>query len=513
MKNLYLLLLFSITIHAQDFEWVQTPSITLSSNPDLVGYVTACDLSGHVYLAGFKDTATPYNDIFGTVFFNKYNDAGALQFSNTFGGKVAVYDIAADTSGNVILALGYLDSITIGATTLTSTALGINPLVAKFDTDGNLLWYYQPAINGSPAGYFKAVITDGTGNVYLGYDNFNASYIEKLNPDGQSQMLITQSHVSLLSSLDTDTEGNIYAAGSCVDIGSTFGGTAVSTSLTYNTYVVKYSPMGIYQWVRFVDDITCAKPEVSANTPDEVYFTSMLPGAYTFDGIATEGPVSGMFSDFFLTRLNASGTFQWVREVPGAGQAYGGKRNYLTCDASGNVYFSGFTRWAIDWGNGITTDTGGFASDAMLLKYNASGNLTMLKTAGGTLEDRFDGIAVNSLGDIYLSGMARGNTTFGPLQHTSDGTTPYPFLTKINNSALTTHEAQANNLLRIAPNPVKDYFCISSKQKIRGSIYNVLGQDVMDFETDGNAPVNTSKLNRGIYTVKADGVTVKISKE
>jgi hypothetical protein len=104
MKKIHLLaLLVSFLSNAQTFEWLQTPEINLSLNPDLVGYATACDGSDGVYMVGFKDNATPYNDIFGNLYYNKYNGAGELQFSNVLTGKGAVYDIAIDQWGNVLL--------------------------------------------------------------------------------------------------------------------------------------------------------------------------------------------------------------------------------------------------------------------------------------------------------------------------------------------------------------------------------------------------------------------------
>lgn len=506
MKKPYLLLLLiSVFCSSQEFEWVATPPINISLNPDLIGYVTGCDQSGGNYLIGFKDHATPYSDIFGDLLYNKYNDAGELQFSNTFTGKGSVYDIAVDQWGNVILVIGYLNNLTIGSLELSTVNQGVEPLLVKFDSQGNLLWHYEPLINGSPASYFKAVTVDDLGNIYIGYDNFNASYIEKLTPDGVQGMLITQQHVSLLSSLDTDTEGNIYAVGSCVDPGSTFNGVAVATNLFYNSYIVKYAADGTYKWVRFVDDITCPTPEVKANTPNEVYFSSYLVDNYVFDGIQTEGPTAGNFNDFFLTRLDESGTFQWVREVPGAGNVYPGKRNSLTTDLNGNVYFAGNTRWTIDWGNGMSTSTPSFAGDGIILKYNNSGDLLMVKTAGGTSEDRFDGVSVDGFGNIYLSGMARSNANFGTITHTADGNLPYAFLTKINANPLSTTQFEAQDHLILYPNPVGDYLHFANQAgKISGKVYNALGQSVLSIETNGNAAVPVGDLTKGVYVIQTN---------
>jgi hypothetical protein len=513
MRKLYLvLLLISAALQSQNFEWVQTTPTNITLNPDLIGYSVAVDPSGNVYACGFEDQATPYNDIFGQLFYNKYNDAGELQFSKTFSGKAAVFDIAADGAGNIILALGYLNTISIDGLTLSTVNQGVQPLVVKFNSNGELQWHYIPLINGDAADYFKAVTIDDFGNVYAGYDDFNASYIEKISAAGVSLFKITQTHARLLSSLDTDIDGNLYAAGSCAESDAVFAGVPAPTSFDYNTWLVKYSPSGTCQWVRYIDDITCSHPEVKVVSPEQVYFGSYLFGPYAFGSFTATGPSSGSFNDFFITQLDAAGTFQWVREVPGTGVVNTGKRNYLESDAVGNVYFAGSTRGSVDWGSGITTTAAGFGSDALVLKYNASGILQFAKTAGGMSEDRFDGITANEFGDLYLSGIMRGNATFDAITHISAGIAAYPVLAKISNLPLAT-TAAALPIIHLYPNPATDYFYMAGS-KMKGSLFNVLGQKIRDFESDGQSPIAIADLPHGIYLVKGDGFSgMKLIKE
>jgi len=69
------------------------------------------------------------------------------------------------------------------------------------------------------------------------------------------------------------------------------------------------------QWTKYIEDITCPSPIVKARTPNEVYFSSELFDSFPFDTIIPEGPIGG-FSDFFLAKLNQTGNFIWVKEVP-----------------------------------------------------------------------------------------------------------------------------------------------------------------------------------------------------
>lgn len=507
MRKCYIFALFvSIAVQSQDYLWVRTPEITLTMNSDLVGYAMTTDAANNVYTAGFKDHAFAYGDIFGDVFFIKYNNAGAEQFAKTFTGRITVYDIATDPDGNVIMDIGYVNNATIGSLVLSTANQGIQPLLVKFDPSGNLLWSFQPNIPGSIQTLFRAMTVDSSGNIYVGLDNFMDSYIQKFSPDGIPGAVITQNGAQLLNSLDTDTEGNIYAAGSCANPDSSYAGVSAPTNLIYNTWIVKYSPAGVFQWVRYVDDITCSRPQVRANTPDQVYFASDLYGAYAFDSITAEGPVSGMFSDFFVAKLNESGTFQWVKEIIGSGVIEHGYRNYLSTDGFGNVYFAGKTRGTINWENGTTTSPSGFSSDAILLKYNQAGELMLAKTAGGASEDRLDAVSVNFDGTILVSGMARGTATFDAIIHEEESTSVvYPFTGKINNAILGNPQYE-NISVSIWPNPVNEILNISGlKAPAKAQIINTLGQVVLFFEIFPGQPVDFGNLPKGVYLLKIQG--------
>lgn len=500
-KTTLLLLLFTCVVRAQNFEWVKTPPITFNSNGSRIGYTTTSDPSGHVYLSGYKQNPFNYSEIFGDVFYNKYDDLGELMLSKTFIGHVTVYDMVSDPDGNILVCAGFVNDFSVDDFAISTVNQGVQNIVLKFDADGNLLWHQQFEIDDSTECRVHTITTDTDGNVYVGYFNFMDSFIKKLSPNGTLLLTISQADVSMISSISVDNAGNIYAAGSCADPDANYNGVAVPTTLHYNTFVVKYSPTGVYQWVRYVEDITCPDPQVVARTPDEVYFSSVLFGNYTFDGIQTEGPFT-MFSDFFLTRLNSEGVFQWVREVPGAGIVIPGGRRYLTADAAGNVYFVGSTRQTIAWTGEITTVGNGFAEDIIVLQYDKTGNLLMVKSAGGESSDRIDAVEVSASGAIYLAGMGRGNASFDTFSFEAEQYQYWPFLAKLTNNALGIDQNQMQDI-RFFPNPTSDYvYVVGTAQTFEGTIFNMLGQKVMDFKTDVNRPIDIQRLPKATYLIK-----------
>lgn len=504
---LTILSLFAFSSYSQTFEWLATTTIDFSMNSDLIGYTIASDPSGNIYITGFKDNAFPYEDIMGAQYYNKYDANGNLLFSKEIDGNVNIYNIATDTEGNLIMMLGYVQSISIGTLDLISINQGVNYMMIKFNPEGNVLWYHEFYLAASFVSGARGLAFDTENNIYVSYDDYMHSYIEKLSPAGTILSTITQQYVRTISSLSVDDMGNIYAAGSCADPGATFGNTPVPLpeGLTYNVYVAKYSPTAVFQWVKYLDNVTCPMPQVKARTPEEVYLTSALFEAYNFDSITAEGPVSG-YQDTYIAKLNSTGNFQWVREVPGSGSLAGGNRNILSLDTDGNIYFAGRTSSTVNWSNTISTTTVGFGNrDAIVLKYNSSGEILMAKTFGGENEDRVDGITIGTDGSILVAGLASGNVDFDDFSIEADEYEYYFFLSKITNETLENPNIGPLAVV-IYPNPSSDFIYISNAtENLSGSIFNVLGQKIKDFEVSNNQPISVNELAKGTYFIKPDG--------
>ncbi len=512
MKKITLLLLFCITAgYSQNFQWLQTPEINFNLNPDGISYPLATDGSGNVYMAGYKENPVPYNDVMGTVFYNKYGENGNLIYTKTLSGEVTVYEMATDNAGNLLMAAGYTNSINFDNISILTINQGVQFLMIKFDPDGNLVWYKPIEIQDSFVNDFRTIITDSQNNIYIGYDDYQHSYISKMNAAGEEQMLITQQYAKMVSSISIDDQGNIYAAGACAESIATYGGVSAPTTFGYNTFAVKYSPTGAFQWIKYVEDVTCPFPQIKARTPDEVYFSSYLFGSYAFGPITSEGPIDGGFSDFFLAKLNHEGEYQWVREVDGGGKVITGKKNFLELDSEGNIYFAGATQGTVNWGNGITTTADSFMDDAVLVKYDTNGTVLMAVTAGGSSYDRTDSVRVAADGSVFLSGMANGNANFGDLSHNAGEFQNYPYLTRITNAPLNVPQ-NSDIEFSIYPNPASSVLHFSTSTILNGSIFNMVGQRMNDFTVQPGQSIDISALAQGSYILKAHGKVLKFVK-
>jgi hypothetical protein len=494
--------------YSQSFEWVKTPAIDLSINMDRVGYSTAIDPSGNIFFTGYKDNQSSNGgmDIMGNLYFNKYAPNGELMLTKTIGGAAASHTMVTDSQGNVILALSFANLITYDDFSLAKQDQDNHWLIMKLDNTGNLLWqqevvYMVDGINWMSD--FRAISLDTNDNIYIGYDTFQNSCIKKLSPEGADLLTITQESVNRITSVSVDNEGNIYSAGSCANINSVFAGVAFGTDLQYNIYAAKYSADGQWQWVKYVEDITCSEPQIAARTPDEVYFSSYLYGSVIFDCWMTEGPVDN-FEDFFVAKLTSWSSVEWIREVPGSGYAGPGNRNFLTFDDEGNVYFSGYTHGDVNWGDGFSTEADFAVHNALIVKYSPWGEVKMVKTAGGDGYNRVDGISVNSAGEVYISGMANGNIAFDDITFESTVFDSYPFLAKLGVPALGINKPQAAKIA-IYPNPAKDMIYLSGPENIKGTIFNALGQKIETFESVPGSPIDVSALPMGSYIMRLSG--------
>lgn len=105
--------------------------------------------------------------------------------------------------------------------------------------------------------------------------------------------------------------------------------------------------------------------------------------------------------------------YEWAKSVGGTNYEEG---NSIIVDASGNVYIAGTFHGTADFdpGAGIAnlTSTGG--SDVFFAKYDVNGNYLWAKSIGKIENYHQPSIAVDALGNVYLTGTFEGTVDFDP---------------------------------------------------------------------------------------------------
>ncbi|WP_395750535.1 SBBP repeat-containing protein [Prosthecobacter sp.] len=148
-----------------------------------------------------------------------------------------------------------------------------------------------------------------------------------------------------------------------------------------------------------------------------------MAGEATDDGTFGDQKRTGLGStDFFLTKVSPDGKFLWVRSLGGSlvDRGYG-----VATDPAGNIYVTGHYQSTDAQANGhLLPNAGDY--DVFIAKYDTQGALLWIKTAGGKGYDYGHGIAVDSHGDIVVTGSVAGEAKFGDVVVNANGTSVRP---------------------------------------------------------------------------------------
>lgn len=102
--------------------------------------------------------------------------------------------------------------------------------------------------------------------------------------------------------------------------------------------------------------------------------------------------------------------FDWVKSISGSDEDYGYK---VAADLVGNVYVAGyFNSPTLNFnpgGSGGTISNKG-GNDGFLVKYDAGGNFLWVKNIGGGDEDNINGVTVDLMGNVWITGTFYSST-------------------------------------------------------------------------------------------------------
>ena len=97
--------------------------------------------------------------------------------------------------------------------------------------------------------------------------------------------------------------------------------------------------------------------------------------------------------------------------------------NAIAIDSSGNLYVTGMTFGGLDW------NTSAGSNDLFVVKYNSSGTKQWTEQLGSASSDIANGVATDSSGNVYLAGV-----TYGGLDGNSNQDNSDLFVVKYNSS-------------------------------------------------------------------------------
>lgn len=149
------------------------------------------------------------------------------------------------------------------------------------------------------------------------------------------------------------------------------------------------------------------------------------PGAQTVTGLAVDASgaiiLSGRFSGeldlgggplpdadgVYVAKFASDGTHVWSRSYAG-GSLLGPE---IACDANGSVLAVGVLEGSVDFGGGVLSSAGG--ADVYLAKFNSDGDHVWSKRFGDSSDQVPHAVAVNTAGNLCISGRFQGSVNFG----------------------------------------------------------------------------------------------------
>jgi hypothetical protein len=211
----------------------------------------------------------------------------------------------------------------------------------------------------------------------------------------------------------TDAAANVIVGG---DFNGTvdFGGGVISTSVsTYDAFIAKYTAQGSLLWKKTFGGIMDQTVKaVSVDSQNNIIAVGLFCGTVDFGGttLTAPDPYSFWASDMFVAKYSPVGSLIWVRQ-------FGGGQNDIgigvAVDGSDNIIFTGrLGSQNVDFGNDIILSSAG-SFDVVLVKLLPAGTTVWAKRYGGKYPDAVNALAVDSSGDVVITGQFAISTDLG----------------------------------------------------------------------------------------------------
>lgn len=534
MRNLFLLISLIIvpvlSSLAQVSDWVWARAGGGSSNES--GYSVAADNSGNVYVAGtFSSNSavfdtTTLSTLFSlkpALFLVKYDSFGNMVWARTAQGKVSYgMALAVDQTGNIYLTGGFESaSIVFDSFTLSRDSLGSDIYLAKFDTNGNVIWAKRTG------GVFNdqslCVTTDSAGDIYVG-GIFGGTF-----SFGSSTLISTGSYRDLffaryssngtemwaksaggiyedqINSITLDAQGNIYFSGQFQSPQLILGNdTLINYGQSWDSFVAKCDPTGNYIWAKnpgSVDDDYAESVAVDNN--GNVFISGNFRGSsISFDSVSLANNNTQNF-DLYVAKYDNYGGLQWVK---GAGGNSHDQSLALCIDASSNVYITGFFEsLSINFGSINLTRPSSNGAEAFLASYDANGNELWAKKGTGAGYDWSQDVTCDNSGNVFITGYFGGYSILFGTQYvnsSANGNHTEVFVAKLG-IPVGLSEVDEQDRVTIFPNPSNGIFFIRAPMiPVQIQILNSVGQVVKNLSIKAEEELKVNLTSDGIYFIR-----------
>jgi hypothetical protein len=302
---------------------------------------------------------------------------------------------------------------------------------------------YSTYLGGSSDDFGNGIAVDTFGNAYIigstssndypmenpiqgGRVDLNDVFISKFNSDGSSLVYSTYlggDSEDFGNDIALDSSGNAYITGSTqsTDFPTTGSAFQTSPSSLIDAFVAKINSDGsslVYSTYLGGAGGDDRGNGIAIDSSGDAYVTGLTQSS-SFPTQDPLQPVRGSAQDAFITKLNSDGSaLVYSTYLGGDNNDFG---NDIAVDSSNNVYVVGTTLSNNFPRQDPLQPVRGSIQDAFITKLNSDGSALVYSTyLGGNSDDFGNGIAVDSLGNSYVTGATQSTDfpTQDPLQTT-----------------------------------------------------------------------------------------------
>lgn len=417
----------------------------------------------------FFPVSTPGND--SDAFLASYTNGITLDWVRVIGRNPSstndqISALAAGWDGSLYAAGRFQLSADLmpGPDTLHIYSKGFqDAFVQKLSDSGVMLWLNR--ISGTGEETVPALGTDITGNCFVAgnysrnlalisgsdtlfyaEDNSNSSFfLIKLDQGGRLSWIVrpTSDGAATVTAMDTDGAGQTVLIGNAigeVDFDPGPARTLVGKPNGVVQYMAKYDALGRLVWARAITEGAGIIPrKIEQDTAGNIYLAGVFVGSVNVDvgRSGTSISSSGGGQDIFLLKYDSSGNLVWAKIIGGPDlQACGD----MIVGPGGHLLLAGNFNGTTDFDPGPASSA--FRAqiiDAFVAVYDLSGNFQMARTFPTFGISNITGIATDSFGTIFVSGVFLGSMNIDPSKPSVTATSgaQNSFLLELNKSGNT----------------------------------------------------------------------------
>lgn len=297
-------------------------------------------------------------------------------------------------------------------------SFGEDAFVVKLDSDGNFVWAFQIGNDANDEGKSimldkngDLVVTgifDGTADFDPGPDVFNLTsdgrdiFIAKFSTDGD---LIWAKSLGGESSDDTeafaiDPFGAIFISG-FFSIEGTLNPGNTPVAASEGNFICKLTSNGTFEWAVNIGNANIRA--ISLSSTNDILITGEFSGTVDFDPGVDVAELYAFVPSIFIAKYTPDGEYVWAHDIGGGDYDSGGTA--IATDASGSVFITGYYGEDMDFdpGAGIFTLSGGNYNLGFILKLTSDGSFAWASRFDAWVSGGTD-VEVDADGNVWVLG-------------------------------------------------------------------------------------------------------------